>query len=100
VELFLAAMVWGFGIDEPRFPVQKNMLIGRATAAMRHRASLTAIVNDTQIHGAAAGWSTAASRSALVVGVSTVLATTTVAKTMEPSFAREPEGRGLWCDPP
>lgn len=56
VELFMATMVWGFGLDEPRFPAQKKMLIGPAAAAVAHRANLTAIVNAAQNNGAAAGW--------------------------------------------
>lgn len=55
-ELFLAAMAWGFGAQAPRFPVQRNMLVGNNAAVQAYAASLAAIVQQTQTHGAGAGW--------------------------------------------
>ncbi len=56
VELFLAAMAWGFGTNEPRFPVQRNMLCGPGAAAAVHGAKIASIVQTTQNQGAGSGW--------------------------------------------
>jgi hypothetical protein len=57
VELFLAAMAWGFGSGPVRYPRQRAMLVGPTAAAAAAAANITHIVSQTQTVGAGAGWS-------------------------------------------
>jgi hypothetical protein len=57
VDLFLAAMAWGYGRSEPRFPAMRQMLVGTKAAALTQPGDIAAIVLQTQTLGAAAGWS-------------------------------------------
>ena len=62
VDLFLATMAWGFGVKKPWHKSQQALPLTSAAQAAA-AADLGAIVNQTQLSGAGAGWDAGTGRN-------------------------------------